>query len=227
MSATPALALDHLVIAAATLAQGVAWCTQTFGIAPAAGGSHPMMGTHNALFGIASARFPKAYAEIIAIDPGLPAPAHPRWFDLDDAALQHRLVHAPELVHWVARCDDIAAARTALHDAGIDCGEITRAERATPRGPLRWHITVCADGRRALAGAAPALIAWGDVHPTDSLATSGVQLEALTAAVPELPALWPAALVRDPSPSVAPLSAVFGTPRGAVTLSAAAPRAQR
>jgi hypothetical protein len=72
-----------------------------------------------------------------------------------------------------------------------------------------------------------ALIAWGDVHPTDSLAVSGVQLEALTAAVPGVPGLWPAALGRDPSPSAVPLSAVFGTPRGAVTLSAPAPSARR
>ena len=62
--------LDHLVIAAASLAEGVAWCEATLGLTPGPGGSHPLMGTHNRLLNIASAAFPQAYLEIIAIEPG-------------------------------------------------------------------------------------------------------------------------------------------------------------
>ena len=62
--------LDHLVIAAASLAEGVAWCEATLGVVPGPGGSHPLMGTHNRLLHIASAAFPQAYLEIIAIEPG-------------------------------------------------------------------------------------------------------------------------------------------------------------
>jgi Glyoxalase-like domain len=96
------LALDHLVVAAGTLAEGVACCEQTLGIRPEAGGQHALMGTHNPVFGIASAEFPRAYFEIIAIDPEMPAPGHARWYELDDAALQSALEHGPRLVHWIA-----------------------------------------------------------------------------------------------------------------------------
>jgi uncharacterized membrane protein YphA (DoxX/SURF4 family) len=47
--ATDTPALDHLVIMASTLAQGVAWCEATLGVTPGPGGEHPLMGTHNRL----------------------------------------------------------------------------------------------------------------------------------------------------------------------------------
>jgi hypothetical protein len=50
-----------------------------------------------------SARFPRAYLEIIAIDPDGVAPPHPRWFGLDEPALQRALEAGPRLIHWVAR----------------------------------------------------------------------------------------------------------------------------
>ena len=61
--------VDHLVVAAASLEQGVAWCQATLGFTPATGGKHPLMGTHNRVFSIATAEYPLAYFEIIAIDP--------------------------------------------------------------------------------------------------------------------------------------------------------------
>ena len=152
------LALDHLVVAARSLDEGLAWCETSFGLRPDAGGQHLFMGTHNRVISIASAAFPRAYLEIIAIDPALPAPGRARWFDLDDPAMQRTLAHGPRLVHWVARCTDIAAAHAALRAGGVDCGEVQRAERATPRGVLRWQISVRADGHRPLGGAVPALI---------------------------------------------------------------------
>jgi len=61
--------IDHLVIVAKTLEQGVQWCEQTLGITPSPGGEHTLYGTHNRLFKIASPANPMAYCEIIAIDP--------------------------------------------------------------------------------------------------------------------------------------------------------------
>ena len=170
--------LDHLVIAARTLDEGVDWCEATLRVRPTAGGQHRFMGTHNRIFDVSSDAFPRSYAEIIAIDPALPAPAHARWFDLDDAWMQRQLVRAPQLVHWVARVDDIEAARIAMLGRGVDGGEVMNAER----GALRWRITVRADGRRMLGGAMPALIQWDGLHPTDALAASGVRLESISAA---------------------------------------------
>ena len=61
--------VDHLVVAARTLAEGVQWCEATLGITPGPGGKHPLMSTHNRLFNITSDGFPNAYFEIVAIDP--------------------------------------------------------------------------------------------------------------------------------------------------------------
>ncbi|MEP7298101.1 MAG: VOC family protein [Burkholderiales bacterium] len=209
------LELDHLVVAAASLAEGVAWCEQRLGIAPTAGGQHVFMGTHNRVFNVSSPAFVRSYLEIIAVDPALPAPAQARWFDLDDAAMRQRLKRGPQLVHWVARCADIAAARGAMLAAGVDCGDPMQAERGT----LRWRITLRADGRRPLAGAGPALIQWGDAHPTDSLPPSGVRLDAFTVAAPTLTSLLPGDVSGAGS---VPLTAVLTTPCGVVTLSSGA-----
>ena len=214
------LTLDHLVIAAHTLDEGVDWCEATLGVRPTAGGQHVFMGTHNRVFNVSSARFPRSYVEVIAINPSLPAPPHARWFDLDDAVLRRRLHDdGPRLVHWVARCADIHAARAAMMAAGVDAGEVTDAERMTPGGLLRWRIALRADGRRPCGGVAPTLIEWGDRHPTDGLAASGVQLESLRVGLAGLDAPLPAAVERDATPSAPPLCAVLATPGGRVTLS--------
>ena len=214
------LALDHLVVAARSLDEGLAWCETSFGLRPDAGGQHLFMGTHNRVISIASAAFPRAYLEIIAIDPALPAPGRARWFDLDDPALQRTLAHGPRLVHWVARCTDIAAAHAALRAGGVDCGEVQRAERATPRGVLRWQISVRADGHRPLGGAVPALIEWGAVHPSDAMDETGVTILTLRlSGWPEGLANWlPDSIVRDEAAGAPSLAAVLSGPCGAVTL---------
>ncbi len=219
-----AFALDHVVVAAATLASGVAWCEQTLGVLPENGGRHPLMGTHNRVFSIANACWPRAYFEIIAIDPDAPAPTRPRWFGLDEPALQRRLERGPCLIQWVARCADVAAVAFELQAAGADPGEPIAAERAAAGGLLRWKITVPADGLRRFGGALPTLIEWDGVHPAEGLAPSGVTLESLAAGgLPRPLAAFLAAklaeLRLDPSARV-PLSLELATPRGRVTLQA-------
>ena len=109
MTAAPPLAsrIDHLVVAAVSLAEGVEWCEKKLGVTPGPGGEHPLMGTHNRLFLIASSTFPRAYLEIIAIHSGASYARSAwarRWFDLDDPELQAQLAKSgPRLVHFVAR----------------------------------------------------------------------------------------------------------------------------
>ncbi|MGQ2999346.1 VOC family protein [Variovorax sp.] len=221
--------VDHLVIAAASLAEGVAWCEATLGVVPAPGGAHPLMGTHNRLLNVASEAFPRAYAEIIAIEPGQ-APSRPntrRWFDLDDAELQAGLAqHGPRLIHFVARVPDARAAIQALareEHAQIDRGHLLEASRDTAAGRLEWQIAVRDDGQRLFYGALPTLIQWGPVHPVDAMPASGLALRSLHATHPRAPALSAAlsaiglrALQVDAGPPN--LVAVFDTPRGPVTL---------
>jgi len=182
--------VDHLVVLAATLDEGVAWCESTLGITPDPGGQHPLMGTHNRLFSIASAAFPLAYFEIIAVDPKAPTPQRRRWFDIDDAALLDRVSRkGPQLIHWVARVGDARAAVTALQTQGLDRGEVISAARPTPQGLLQWQITVRADGQRLLDGCLPTLIQWGTVHPAAAMPASGVTLESLALQHPQAPLL--------------------------------------
>ena len=168
--------IDHLVVAARTLDEGVAWCEATLGITPGGGGQHALMSTHNRLFSIASAAFPRAYFEIIAIDPQAPPPGRPRWFDLDDGNLQGTLEQGPQLVHWVARMDAIEPAVAALAALGIGRGRVLEASR----GALRWRISVRDDGQRLMDGALPTLIEWDIAHPAEAMPASGVALESLT-----------------------------------------------
>ena len=177
--------VDHLVVMAATLAEGVQWCETTLGITPGAGGQHALMGTHNRLFRLDGGGPPGAYFEIIALDPQAPPPQRSRWFDMDDPTLRASVARdGPQLIHWVTRVPDIDAAVAALHAQGIDRGEVLAAQRPTPAGPLHWRISVRADGQRLFDGCLPTLIEWGACdtvpHPALSLPASGVRLQAVT-----------------------------------------------
>lgn len=214
--------LDHLVLAAQTLAEGVAWCEQTLGITPEPGGRHALMGTHNRIFAIGSEAFPRAYFEIIAIEPEIASPGRTRWFDLDDATLQAALARGPQLVHWVARTARLDAAVAMLAGQGIDVGRVLQASRATPFGELRWRIAVRDDGQRLFGGALPMLIEWGATHPADALPESGAALTSLTLVASESGTLQRALHTLGLATSNSggpPLQAVLTTPRGAVTLS--------
>ncbi len=219
--------IDHLVVAARTLAEGVAWCEDTLGMSPGPGGEHALFGTHNRLLKLRGSTEPPAYLEIIAINPQA-TPTCPagrrRWFDLDDPALRERLAqHGPQLVHWVARVPAIDDAVAALRAQGIDRGPVLEASRPTPQGLLRWRISVRDDGQRLFDGALPTLIEWGDAHPAHSLPDSGLALTAFAVSHPRAEALRQAlhaiglgqVPVADEPPT---LVAQLQTPRGRVTL---------
>ena len=178
--------IDHLVVAARTLDEGVAWCEATLGLPPGPGGEHPLFGTHNRLLrlhGDGETGTADAYLEIIAIQPGATptrAPGQRRWFDLDDPALQHRLQRqGPQLIHWVASVPDLDASLTALRAIGIQRGPVVSASRQTAHGLLQWRISVRDDGQRLFNGALPTLIQWTGTHPTQHMPASGVALRRL------------------------------------------------
>lgn len=227
--------VDHLVVLAADLASGVEWCARALGITPTAGGEHPLMGTHNRIFNVSSPAHPRAYLEIIAINPGAPKAISTdarRWFDMDDANLQTQVAqHGPQLIHWVASVPDVAAACTTLSALDMDRGAVITASRPTPHGLLQWQITVRDDGLRLMDGCLPTLIQWGAVHPCDSLLASGVQLEQLALQHPQAATLQAAcnavgvAASVSVTPGAAPcLCAQLNTPRGPVTLTSFTPQ---
>ena len=215
--------VDHLVIAADSLAQGAAWCEATLGVASLPGGVHALMGTHNRLLNLSSAGAPQCYLEIIAIDPDAPAPARARWFGLDQPALQARLrEQGPELVAYVARSAMVDMHRWGLINGRFQPGPTLRASRQTAQGVLEWQIVVPDDGLPLAGGAVPTLIQWSGPHPTAAMPDSGVSLKQLTVrGLPDQAAqvlrLRPA-VRREALPGAA-LSVTLNTPRGEVALS--------
>lgn len=225
--------IDHLVVMASTLDEGVAWCEATLGITPAAGGEHEKYGTHNRLFKIASPKHPLAYFEIIAINPNAPAPkgSVARWFDMDNKALQKAVAEEPRLITFVASTDDIKSARHALRTQGIERGQIVHASRKSSKGMLNWQITVREDGERLFNGCLPTLIQWGKpeatdplrLHPRNSLPRSGVTLQSIAITHPsgaKLQAAYEAIGLANVGIETGPanITATLKTPKGLVQL---------
>ncbi|NJS36576.1 MAG: VOC family protein [Brachymonas sp.] len=218
--------VDHLVVAARTLEEGVAWCEATLDITPGAGGEHALFGTHNRLFRIATVNFPRAYFEIIAINKiayrAIKSPAK-CWFDLDSPQLQAGIEGSPRLVHFVANTGDIRTAGAALHALGIERGPAVKANRMTANGLLEWQITVRDDGQRLFNGVLPTLIEWGQTHPANAMPDSGISLQNLRITHPEASELATAyqaiglqgITIEAGTPNII---ATLQTPRGIVTL---------
>ncbi len=220
-------ALDHLVVIAASLDEGVAWCEDRLGVTPGPGGEHPLMGTHNRLLRIDGPGFARAYLEIIAIQPDarpLREPPLRRWFDMDDANLRTQLrTHGPQLRHWVARTDTLGEALACCARHGWDRGRALQASRTTPGGLLQWQISVRDDGQRLLDGVLPTLIEWGAVHPVDAMPVSGLRLRRMTLQHPAHAALqaWAKDMALESvqwSAGPAALLALLETPKGEVLL---------
>jgi hypothetical protein len=218
--------IDHLIVGAASLAQGVAWCEEVLGVTPGPGGQHPLMGTHNRLLKIATPTFEDAYLEIIAIDPAAAPPQRVRWFGLDEPERRASLAQGPRLIHVVARSPQLDMHRFGLIQIGLQPGEPVQAGRDTPQGPLAWQILVRNDGRLLCGGALPTLIQWAGRHPTQAMPDSGVTLSALT--LRGVPArardvLRLQGVAVQEAPAAPALTAVLQTPRGEVVLSSDGP----
>lgn len=163
--------LDHLVLVAATLEQGAAYCQRLLGVAPQAGGRHAAMGTYNLVLNLGR----QTYLEVIAIDPDANGLTHARWFGMDDAVQRERLQRGPYLATFVGACDNLAAVVEDEPSLGI----IQRMQR----GALQWQITLTPDGSLLENGAVPALIQWPPQgHPTQSMPESGCRLRKLEVA---------------------------------------------
>lgn len=161
--------IDHLVIVAQTLEQGVAYVKENLGVEMPFGGVHVQMGTHNHLMRLG----PDVFLEVLAIDPDAAPPASPRWYGLDDPFVRRRIERQPVLLAWVVNTDDIGAL---LKKADVSFGrpELLR------RGGLSWYFGVPDDGRLLAGGMLPYVIQWRtDVHPAAAMADAGCRLRSL------------------------------------------------
>jgi Glyoxalase-like domain len=160
------LQLDHITIAADTLAAGVAHAEAALGVKIPFGGAHPLMGTHNHLLRLGD----NLFLEIIAPDPAAGPLTRRRWFGLDDPALRTELAAGPRFTTWVVATDDIERSLREVPHAVGPAVTVTR-------GDLKWLIGVPNDGAMPFGGAFPTIIQWPrGPHPASRMPDLGCSL---------------------------------------------------
>jgi hypothetical protein len=168
-------AVDHLLLGIGDLDQGIAWVEKATGVAATIGGTHPGMGTRNALLSLGGRR----YLEIIAPDPA----QNEFRFSID----VRKLVE-PRLITWAARTSDIEALAARARAAGLTVFGPRDGSRARPDGrKLAWKTlgiqnTLGTDGVEPI----PFFIEWagGSVHPSQD-SPAGCELREVAIAHPQ------------------------------------------
>ena len=155
------LALDHLLIGAPSLEMGVAWLERRTGVRAAMGGSHPGLGTWNALASLG----PRQYIEIIAPDPGQPGV---ETFYVPGL----RQFEGPRIATWAAAGEGLASRFGDPGPNGFSCGPLRSGIRVRPDGMrLAWTLAFPKLANRGnLEGTIPFFIEWHSesVHPGGS-----------------------------------------------------------
>lgn len=168
--------LDHLVIAARTLEEGVHFVHEKFSVDIPKGGEHHNMATHNHVMQLGNDTF----LEVIAVAPELEGNpdyvARPRWFGLDEPACQASIRDQPRLIAWVVNTDD-------LESVSSECSYSLGTVTPVSRGELNWLFALPSDGRLLAGGALPYVMQWQtQSHPSQKMADLGVKLKSLTIA---------------------------------------------
>lgn len=156
--------IDHFVWAVPDLEPGCAEIERLFGTAPVRGGSHPGLGTCNALLSLGE----NLYLEIMAPEAPQPGSVGERLAKLD----------APGLATWVIRSNDLAALAEAA--AGDDVEAVALGpvptRRLTPQGDeLSWELLFLTQHKHG--GLVPFAIDWQDTQHPSTTSTVGGSLE--------------------------------------------------
>jgi hypothetical protein len=205
--------VDHLLLGVADLDAGISWFEARTGVRARIGGSHPGMGTRNALVSLGS----RQYLEIIAPDPAQSAFN----FNIDLRALA-----APRLVTWAVFTPDIDAAVAAARRDKLEIFGPRDGSRKRPDGSLlRWRSAgVVASLAEADVDPVPFFIQWAadSRHPSTD-APPGCRLAELAIAGPD-PARLEAVLASLGIDAIvtqaahASLTATLHTPKGSVEI---------
>ena len=114
--------LDHIMFACADLQTGIDEIYELTGVMPAPGGSHPGVGTRNALLSLDN----RQYLEIIAPDPAQ---------DLTGTTGQLLHEHGGSGIRsWAIACDNLQRVADQARNNGLDSREIIDMSRTTPDG---------------------------------------------------------------------------------------------
>lgn len=161
--------IDHLVIGAANLEQGVDFVKNKFGVDIPAGGVHLTMGTHNHLMQLGN----ETFLEIISINDEIEKPKNPRWYGLDDPLIRQQINKEPMFLTWVVNTRSI---NDFISKASFSLG----SAELISRGELSWFFGLPNDGRLLAGGMLPYAMQWQtDFHPSAGMADLGCNLEHL------------------------------------------------
>ena len=156
-------AFDHAVYAVSDLDRACEAFADQTGTRPLPGGTHPHMGTENALISFGDA----AYLELLA----------PAKESADAKNLGGRIKEfdSARLFAWSLRLDDLKAVRPLLSNAGLDPTSILPSSRKQANGEtLAWDLL----GLKHFSGAWPFFISWGATpHPSSEAPRVGSILQ--------------------------------------------------
>jgi hypothetical protein len=149
-------ALDHVMVGASDLDAGIAWFEKVTGVRPAIGGSHPGVGTRNAIVSIGT----RQYLEILAPDPAQ--------HDSTARILPFlKSLTSPRPIAWGARANNIEEMQHKTQAAGIQYRAPTPGSRTAPDGRVfEWVNMLPADFPNRLL---PFFIQWSvnSPHPSE------------------------------------------------------------
>ncbi|MGH7381126.1 MAG: VOC family protein [Candidatus Methylomirabilales bacterium] len=151
------MAIDHLLLGSPDLDAGITWVEQRTGVRAVSGGSHPGVGTHNALIALGG----RQYLEIIAPDPAQTAHNFP---------IDVRRLTEPRLIAWAAVTGDLGALAKSAREAGHDILGPRDGSRTRPEGRVLTWKTLGVLSTLGLQGVEPIpfFIEWSpdSLHPS-------------------------------------------------------------
>jgi len=165
------VALDHLILGAASLAEGLAYVRETFDVDARIGGRHPGAGTENAVIALGG----RTYLEVLAPVPGE---------ELAPGLEALLALARPVLWGWALGTDDAGALAARADALGIVRTPVADGDRRRPDGTfVRWRNLAV---QLALGEAAPFFIEWSPdcAHPSEDAPAAGV-VRALTVHHPD------------------------------------------
>lgn len=161
--------VDHLLVGAAELYQGIEWINDRTGVTACLGGVHPGRGTCNALLSLGE----KQYLEIIVPDPEQ---------ESNHFTTALRSLKQPTLITWAAATDSIKDVETMARDAGFHPESPRDGSRARPDGKLLQWKSISINGAfgSRFVEPIPFFIQWlpGSSHPSQD-SPAGCRLESL------------------------------------------------
>lgn len=164
-AATAGLPIDHVIIGVADLDSGVAEVERRTGAKLVAGGSHPGLGTRNALMSLGDG----TYLEVMAPDPAQAK---------DDADIRElKALTGPTPVGWAMRTDDAAGLAERLSSV-VKTQTLPGSRTRSDGTRIGWTLVVLPAIGDPLA---PFFIAWDTMatHPSRT-SPGGCRLAAMT-----------------------------------------------